>query len=132
MSDQRPTFSRLEQLLEEPSKLLGKIIWLNYTEATFITEDSATVAAGGVPRHSFLLAAPVGQDQLDQLILLRVADVNQKIGAFRDTQAMREDFAFSEGTTLSPDSAAIMSRIAYTCKVEGSFYYDEDGKIQFG
>ena len=127
----RPTFSKLEDLLGEPTKYLGKVIWLNFDEATFITEDAATIEAGGVPRHTFLLAAPSGEAPLDQLILLRVADVNQTIGAFRQTQSMREDFAFSEGDTISPDTAAQISRIAYTCKVEGSFYYEND-QVRFG
>ena len=127
--------------------LVGGIYNLDYSTAIVVTNDMDKRRAGGIPKHSFLLAAgpkrpmdPVAMPlDEDEVILLRVRGVadlpNQlELVAIR-MEAMRDAYERGE----PPASEAISDRLtqknmqysAFRCDVLGTFYPDRAGGREF-
>ncbi|WP_212831973.1 ATP-binding protein [Catellatospora sp. TT07R-123] len=126
--------SPLAKLLLD-AKRIGGIYHLDYEKAVVITDDFAKRAAGGVPRHSFLLAAATRPTREtsepldeDEVILLRVRGVAQlphqpelvatRMTTIRDANVRDQ----RPSDIVDPLTGREIETCAFECDVLGTFY----------
>ncbi|SCL12842.1 ATP-binding protein [Micromonospora inyonensis] len=134
----------LARLINDKCAPVGGVYRLDYGSAVVLTDDYYKSRAGGVPLGGFLLAAAGTQTPegfiLDdeELILLRVrgteplpneADLVQtRLAVVRDAAASGQ--GFDDVTDVLTRNE--LQQSAFDCEVIGTFYSDEDDKVEFG
>lgn len=128
--------------LLKDSKMVGYSINLNYSYMTILTNDYWKRESNGVQHNSFLIATAIDTEKLsetnemdEEIILLRVTSeyelpnsdiwLEAKIDKFKNIQS---------NTFLSYDeySHNEMQYSGLECRVLGTFFKDEKGKLKFG
>lgn len=124
------------------SKMVGYSINLNYSYMTILTNDYWKRESNGVQHNSFLIATAIDTEKLsdtnemdEEIILLRVTSeyelpnsdiwLEAKIDKFKNIQS---------DTSLSYDeySHNEMQYSGLECRVLGTFFKNEKGKLSFG
>lgn len=137
----------------EDSDLIGGVYYMNYDECVIVSNDKWKDEAGGVPRHSYLLATATDWDNPEEFeeedayaILLR-ATGPEKLPAEDDLMKVREE---AMRRKITNDTAVDSSQVPGTseeimdvltkneiqfsginAKILGTVYEDDDG-IEFG
>lgn len=145
------TLLQSQLLAEDRSVRVGAIFHVDYTEAVVLTHDRWKFDAGGIPRHSFLIATArdlnTPQVDDDEVLLLRV-EGTAPLSMERDLHAVREESlraALSSNEDPSPSVVLDVemdpftrNRASFTglrCVILGTFYEDDvDGTkvLEFG
>lgn len=132
MTDLIPVIQKLEELLEGTTVEIGSVVTMGYDKAIVATTDSKTREAGGLPRRSFLLAAPLlGEEEQDELVLLSV-DAVAPLETDRAHNSVREEIALTRRATVDPLTQASFQNIGFSCKIVGTFFKADDGTVRFG
>lgn len=140
-----------ELLAETRSLRIGAIFQIDYSEAVVLTHDRWKFDAGGIPRHSFLIATardintPQADD--DEVLLLRM-ERGAVLSMERDLHAVREESLRSAlSSNENPSPSVVLdaemdpftrNRASFTglrCVILGTFYEDDvDGTrvLEFG
>lgn len=138
-------------LADDRAVRVGAVYQMTYGEATVLTHDKWKFDAGGIPRHSFLLATAKDvagtQPDDDEVLLLRVEDT-APLSLEADLHAVREESlraALSRAESPSPSEVLDIemdpftrNRVSFTglrCRILGTFYESErDGQrfLDFG
>jgi hypothetical protein len=137
----------------EESDLIGGVYYMNYDECVIVSNDKWKDEAGGVPRHSYLLATATDWDDPEEFeeedayaILIR-ATGPEKLPAEDDLMKVREE---AMRRKITNDTAVDSSQVPGTseeimdvltkneiqfsginAKILGTVYEDDDG-IEFG
>lgn len=137
----------------EDSDLIGGVYYMNYDECVIVSNDKWKDEAGGVPRHSYLLATATDWDNPEEFkeedayaILLR-ATGPEKLPAEDDLMKVREeamrrkvtndtavDSSQVPGTSEEIMDVLTKNEIQFSginAKILGTAYEDDDG-IEFG
>lgn len=131
--------SPLTALIDARATLVGGVYHLSFDEALIVTNDYDKIAAGGIAKHAFLLAAAVDPRNPasspvddDEILLLRVKEVAQlpdqaelvetRLAAMRDASE-RLQVPYS-AQVLDPFTQHQIAKCAYRCDILGTFYTD--------
>ncbi len=130
MSHPPERFSRtLLARLIQADRFIGWLGQLDFERALVLTSDAWKVAAGGVPPHCFLLAAPVGAEPVE-IFLLRVTGAAE-VPADPELRAKLETFkgrspVAGPGGTVEEFQFGLLQ-----CRVLGTFYL-QAGQLRLG
>ncbi len=126
----------LSQLAVE-ADYVGAVIQQDYESMLIATIDYRQMLVGGVPKNGFLtVAVPDPEGAVSEIILLSVEGPVPMLTQ-RELLQVREELASrqvieSVDVTLDAQTETRLSTQALRCKIVGSFYKDEEGRIRFG
>lgn len=126
----------LKQLVQD-SDYLGAVIQLDYDSALVATTDFRQISVGGVPQNCFLtVIVPSETGEIAEVVLLSVSKPEPMM-IQRELIQVREDLAMRQATDMVDHPMDDRTQIrlgtqALRCKVVGTFYEAEDGRIRFG
>lgn len=124
--------TNLEYLISEENSHIGTLVSMGYDTAVLASNDALIYRAGGIPKRSFLLASPIDVvGELEQLVLLAVEDVAQ-LDTLRQFNFVREDLALKGRNASDINTKSTLQQVAFSCRMIGTFYFDENGAVKFG
>lgn len=124
--------TNLEYLISDKDSHIGTLVSMGYDSAVLASNDALIYGAGGIPRRAFLLASPIDVvGELEQLVLLAVDDVAQ-LDLLRQFNHVREDLALKGRNPSDVNTKNRLQQVAFSCKIIGTFYFNEEGVVQFG
>jgi DNA helicase HerA-like ATPase len=131
-----PITRSLKELVPEQD-FLGSVIQLSYEDALIATTDFRQEVTGGIPKNAFLTAAALDADgEISEVILFTVVGP-EPMNTARELVSVREELANAQAISgilqeIDPQTESRLASIAFRCKVLGTFYKNEAGKLRFG
>lgn len=128
--------SSLSELVVEQD-IVGAVIQQDYENMLIATSDYRQMLVGGVPKNGFLtVAVPDENNRVAEVILLSV-EGPVPMQTQRELIQVREELASRQLTdtvipTLDAQTETRLGTQALRCRIVGSFYGDEEGRIRFG
>jgi len=124
---------------------VGFTIHASYAEMTVMTNDSWRSSAGGLPMNGYLLATSLNPERIgnsapgDKRVLVFRITGRADIATDRDTvNAIMRHFQDNPDTNdpslenMEHISRSMLQWSGIRCKILGTFYLDNDGKLRFG
>jgi DNA helicase HerA-like ATPase len=121
--------------------LVGNTFYIDYSTANLLVSDAWKQKVGGLPQGSFLLAFYENEGGVNEALLLRVIKPttlptdSEVIGSM--IEYYKDDLATTAGASASEGKIDSFTRYHFSwsglnCRILGTFYKDDKGKIQFG
>lgn len=116
---------------------VGRPFFVDYQKLGLLVCDSWKQKAGGLPQGCFLLAFYKNEESISEALLLRVIQPTKLPNDGNIISSMIEYYKDNLETTGPNSKLDSFTRYEFSfsgveCRVLGTFYHSEDGKLQFG
>jgi len=134
-------------MIDEPSRLhIGYIVRMQYESVDVLTNDFFKERVNGIPQNSFLLASPFDPEKYENtkdidkvVLLLRVQgpcklpqDDTNLVTMIEHLQSKSEIMRTDERDGIEPITHSLLQFGGLNCRVLGSFFLDDSGRLQLG
>ncbi|HAT8622156.1 TPA: DUF87 domain-containing protein [Legionella pneumophila subsp. pneumophila] len=116
---------------------VGRPFFVDYQKLGLLVCDSWKQKAGGLPQGCFLLAFYKNEEQVSEALLLRVLQPTRLPSDSHIISSMIEYYKDNLETTGPNSKLDSFTRYEFSfsgveCRILGTFYHDENNKLQFG
>lgn len=116
---------------------VGRPFFVDYQKLGLLVCDSWKQKASGLPQGCFLLAFYKNEDQVSEALLLRVLQPTRLPSDSQIISSMIEYYKDNLETTGPNSKLDSFTRYEFSfsgveCRILGTFYHDENNKLQFG